>query len=71
MIWDDFNSRPCERGDPACPGISGSAKISIHAPARGATDGSSWIMSYQYCISIHAPARGATDEIANRLIQGG
>ena len=36
-LVDYFNSRPCERGDAraACTGCPG--RISIHAPARGAT----------------------------------
>ena len=33
--------------------------ISIHAPARGATNGD-YRMFEPYSISIHAPARGAT-----------
>ena len=34
--------------------------ISIHAPARGATEKGGAIMAYRIKISIHAPARGAT-----------
>ena len=34
-------------------------KVSIHAPARGATSGLSFEYRYQL-VSIHAPARGAT-----------
>ena len=41
------------------PGFSGGRRISIHAPARGATSGTMRI-NYIYKISIHAPARGAT-----------
>ena len=33
--------------------------ISIHAPARGATD-FTWLLNNIAKISIHAPARGAT-----------
>ena len=36
----NFNSRPCERGDGTAPGGVPGAGISIHAPARGATHGS-------------------------------
>ena len=32
-----FNSRPCERGDQKCGAAAGQSLISIHAPARGAT----------------------------------
>ena len=36
----DFNSRPCERGDKMRPGLNEKGqRISIHAPARGATLG--------------------------------
>ena len=57
----DFNSRPCERGDPGSPEDSGKAVqfISIHAPARGATIEDILGDGYDL-ISIHAPARGAT-----------
>ncbi len=34
---DDFNSRPCERGDDIPPSKQRIITISIHAPARGAT----------------------------------
>jgi len=37
--------------------------VSIHAPARGATQKYK-IVSYPYFVSIHAPARGATPETA-------
>jgi len=54
-----FNPRPCERGDYATAAVEAAKKVSIHAPARGAT---LWL---QLCnqkqeVSIHAPARGAT-----------
>ena len=45
-----FNPRPCTRGDSLCSECGLLTKVSIHAPARGAT------------VSIHAPARGATTE---------
>ena len=35
-------------------------RISIHAPAKGATRGVK-ISSVKYVISIHAPAKGATE----------
>ena len=57
---DDFNSRPCGRGDETLTGKKAVLlNISIHAPAGGAT------IVFQvepHCkpISIHAPAGGAT-----------
>ena len=49
----------CKRGDcGACGGLP-ALKISIHAPARGATAGRIWVFQSR-TISIHAPARGAT-----------
>ena len=58
---NNFNSRPCERGDK----IQIQRKlwkdiISIHAPARGATGRTRFVGLGRYKISIHAPARGAT-----------
>ena len=35
-------------------------RISIHAPARGATDAAKFVAIRGHDISIHAPARGAT-----------
>ncbi len=56
---DCFNPRPCARGDKSTQyGLSGS-RVSIHAPARGATSISPWFISSRD-VSIHAPARGAT-----------
>ena len=43
-------------------------KISIHAPARGATGDPTMQIEYMISISIHAPARGAT--ILNRCKGG-
>ena len=79
---ENFNSRPCERGDnfksmltamgykfqftPLREGRRNNAaaagafnQISIHAPARGATNAAKQQQRKQK-ISIHAPARGAT-----------
>ena len=59
-MFSYFNSRPCERGD-----LRRNAKqrqrqrISIHAPARGATC-CPIHPNFIFWISIHAPARGAT-----------
>ena len=41
-------------------------KISIHAPARGATRQVGTCRRY-HCISIHAPARGATFSLRNNF----
>ena len=55
----DFNPRSREGSD-EIPGNSGDySQISIHAPARGATD-LRYNDSGVRFISIHAPARGAT-----------
>ena len=40
--------------------------ISIHAPARGATEGVDALRAI-YAISIHAPARGATQAVEARV----
>ncbi len=37
----------------------GEGRVSIHAPARGATSFPAWITP-DWCVSIHAPVRGAT-----------
>ncbi len=55
-----FNPRPCARGDHIGLGSRyTNQRVSIHAPARGATLCSSRFIGL--CgVSIHAPARGAT-----------
>ena len=56
---DNFNPRSREGsdGNPRCSRKA--IDISIHAPAKGATQGGQ--QSFPYClISIHAPAKGAT-----------
>ena len=55
----DFNPRPREGGDYDKTLIRLYAGISIHAPARGATE-QAGIFGIMFDISIHAPARGAT-----------
>ena len=55
----DFNPRPREGSDSSDACSFKSAVISIHAPARGATDSLRAAVITAY-ISIHAPARGAT-----------
>ena len=40
-------------------------RVSIHAPARGATSGKSY-MGANGRVSIHAPARGATEAVSER-----
>jgi len=57
-----FNPRPCARGDGAVvsAGVSGQ-RVSIRAPARGATGGTTAACGGEYeGVSIRAPERGAT-----------
>ena len=42
--------------------------VSIHAPAKGATDGFTYSDNETY-VSIHAPAKGATGSISERIRQ--
>ncbi len=58
-IFSYFNSRPCERGDVDTERLFYFCRISIHAPARGATEMHASRTRFNR-ISIHAPARGAT-----------
>ena len=54
-----FNSRPSARGDETGIHMRDCARISIHAPPRGATI--AWVNGgFSGLISIHAPPRGAT-----------
>ena len=46
------------------------ARVSIHAPARGATALRRIIRSPSLAVSIHAPARGATRYVRLRKLQG-
>ena len=62
----DFNPRAREGRDISSPSNTRSRKISIHAPARGATQGPAVTIRSGY-ISIHAPARGATASSAVRF----
>jgi len=54
-----FNPRPCTRGDVPYPIVIPGAKVSIRAPARGATS-IVLLLSGVLGVSIRAPARGAT-----------
>ena len=65
-----FNPRPRARGDNGAGNSAGRGRVSIHAPARGATYP---IRRYQSPsrVSIHAPARGATSLPANCLPNNG
>ena len=56
-----FNPRSREGSDSVDADVDADYKISIHAPARGATDGK-LANAFLADISIHAPARGATQE---------
>ena len=57
----DFNPRSREGSDSCSSCLSPHAFISIHAPAKGATD-LVLDLSRSIFISIHAPAKGATEE---------
>jgi len=55
-----FRSTPPHGGrPPAHPGVDGLRRVSIHAPARGATLRHDFPLPPGH-VSIHAPARGAT-----------
>ena len=56
---DGFNPRAREGRDAGELVLSSLHLVSIHAPARGATDMPAVIALY-HPVSIHAPARGAT-----------
>ena len=59
LIMINFNPRSREGSDNIVVKIDEIQKISIHAPARGATK-YSYAKTVAQAISIHAPARGAT-----------
>ena len=57
----NFNPRSREGSDNCKVGLSWWCNISIHAPAKGATD-YACEQAKRSSISIHAPAKGATDK---------
>ena len=63
MAKVNFNPRSREGSDGMTAGYGMQAAISIHAPARGATNDTAETCSRQ-SISIHAPARGATSIVS-------
>ena len=63
-LKDDFNPRSREGSDSEGEGYRYTRRISIHAPARGATYHVQPDDRF-FLISIHAPARGATPECRN------
>ena len=63
---NNFNPRSREGSDERGKGQKVVYRISIHAPARGATP-CTHLHSYIIIISIHAPARGATLDAADPL----
>ena len=67
LICTNFNPRSREGSDPFSITETICISISIHAPARGATE---WGAAMQKltAISIHAPARGAT-RISRRKVK--
>ena len=60
FCWRYFNPRSRKGSDTANIGKRNKNKISIHAPARGATKNTTLSIA-ETQISIHAPARGATN----------
>ena len=64
--FSSFDPRPCERGDDRHPRARARQRVSIHAPARGATEAPDrWRKACG--VSIHAPARGATRRFVHAL----
>ena len=61
----NFNSRPCGRGDNGKKPAAETGRISIHAPAGGATKIAHTVQKF-LDISIHAPAGGATRQDRER-----
>ena len=61
-----FYSRPREGGDVVAMLWKYWYCISIHAPAKGATDYHAWVL-VKTKISIHAPAKGATMNLFNLM----
>ena len=57
---DHFNPRSREGSDEINGLLKDLFKISIHAPAKGATDADATPVADAKTISIHAPAKGAT-----------
>ena len=57
-----FDPRPRTGGDRQRGSLRPPARVSIHAPARGATSRDR-LYDERVCVSIHAPARGATRRI--------
>ena len=57
---DSFNPRSREGSDPVLHRAVATGRVSIHAPARGATRGCRPGRLPVIAVSIHAPARGAT-----------
>ena len=66
VIKNNFNPRSREGSDVLDDDISGTLRISIHAPAKGATrfKKAAGLINK---ISIHAPAKGATTSIDNYM----
>ena len=62
-----FNPRSREGSDSKIAALSVWAVISIHAPAKGATDAAE-LERLHRDISIHAPAKGATHNLLNIIV---
>ena len=65
---ENYNPRSREGSDSCLTINPPTLKISIHAPARGATLNANTVTKFMD-ISIHAPARGAT-QLTQEMIQG-
>ena len=65
-----FNPRSREGSDVVTGQMQPFTPISIHAPAKGATEGKYNNMAWQM-ISIHAPAKGATIPCCQAMSSGG
>ena len=63
--YPDFNPRSRGGSDSICREKTGSVRISIHAPAEGATSQMQCVILC-HLISIHAPAEGATQYRSGR-----
>ena len=67
--WLRFNPRPRAGGDARCAIELRRRRVSIHAPARGATPRRHTQPFKRINVSIHAPARGATTQFVRMPIR--
>ncbi len=62
-----FDPRPREGGDLAWFKSNLYLIVSIHAPAKGATNVAEVVHAFDLTVSIHAPAKGATSRIYEKM----